>query len=345
MTLTTPGLIDLRSDTQTLPTDEMLEGMRHAELGDSGFDEDPTVNRLEEMAAEMMGKEAAMLVISGIMGNLTSMMAHTTRGDGAYIDPESHICLKEKNGYERIAGLRAISIISHKGLIDPVGLAVAMESDNAGGLLCLENTHVMSGGRVVPLELHRELCDVAHQRGVAVHLDGARIFNAAVAAGVPASAYAEHVDSLTFCLSKGLSCPLGSVVVGGRDFIDRARQARHVLGGRMRQAGIIAAAGIVALDTMIERLADDHANARHLAEQLCRVDGLEIDLETVESNMVFAGVTGAGRDTDRMIALLKEHGVHVTGRPPSWIRMVTNRHHNRATIDEAIRRIRMAMQR
>lgn len=339
--------IDLRGDTHTLPTEEMLDAMRNAELGDDYYREDPTVTRLEEMAAAVMGKEAALLVISGIMGNLTAMLVHGSPGDLMYLDPTSHIYDREADGYASIAGLTAMPVQSHKGMIDPDDLATAIRAespqDGAPCLLCLENTHNSSGGRIIPLTLHKGLCAVAHEHELAVHLDGARIFNAAVAAGVPASAYAEDVDSLSFCLSKGLCCPLGSVLVGSRDFIDRARQLRFRIGGSMRQAGIIAAAGIVALETMVDRLAEDHANARHLAEQLREIDGLEVDMETVETNMVYVDLTGPGLTTEGVRALWKEHGVQTSGHHTTRVRLMPTRHHDRETIDEAARRIKTAM--
>jgi threonine aldolase len=210
-------------------------------------------------------------------------------------------------------------------------------------LLCLENTHNRSGGRVVPLELHRQLCRVAKEHGLKVHLDGARIFNAAVAAGVKASAYAAEVDSIMFCLSKGLSCPVGSIVAGSAEFIEKARRNRKRIGGGMRQAGIIAAAGIVALETMIDRLAEDHAHARLLAEGLLLIPGLKVNMTEVETNMVYADHTGTGLSTEEVVERLKAVGVLVSTRPPTHIRMVTTRHHDRVMIEDALKRIRQCL--
>lgn len=337
-------LINLRSDTQTLPTAAMLDAMRNAPLGDDVFGEDPTVAKLESMAAKMLGKEAAMLVISGTMGNLVSLMAHANPGDEVIVDPEAHIFYYEGGSMSAVAGLMPMPVPSCDGMLDPDKVAAAIRKPNIHfpipRLLCLENTHNRSGGRVVPLDLHKRLCVVAKEHGLAVHLDGARIFNASIAAGVPASAYAEDVDSVMFCLSKGLSCPLGSVVVGSAQFIERTRRCRKRIGGGMRQAGIIAAAGIVALETMIDRLADDHATAKALAQGLSDVPGFNIDLDKVETNMVYVDHSGTGLSTEDMLSRLKSVSILASGSPPNRIRFVTNRHHDMATIEEAVRRIR-----
>jgi len=337
-------LINLRSDTQTLPTAAMLDAMRNAPLGDDVFGEDPTVAKLESMAAKMLGKEAAMLVISGTMGNLVSLMAHANPGDEVIVDPEAHIFYYEGGSMSAVAGLMPMPVPSCDGMLDPDKVAAAIRKPNIHfpipRLLCLENTHNRSGGRVVPLDLHKRLCAVAKEHGLAVHLDGARIFNASIAAGVPASAYAEDVDSVMFCLSKGLSCPLGSVVVGSAQFIEKTRRCRKRIGGGMRQAGIIAAAGIVALETMIDRLADDHATAKALAQGLSDVPGFNIDLDKVETNMVYVDHSGTGLSTEDMLSRLKSVSILASGSPPNRIRFVTNRHHDMATIEEAVRRIR-----
>jgi threonine aldolase len=339
--------INIRSDTQTLPTEEMLDAIRAAELGDDTYDKDPTVKRLEAMAAAAMGKEAAMLVISGTMGNLRALMCHGRPGDEVFIDPTSHMYQYEGGGFANLAGLTPMPVASHKGLMDPHELAGSIRKKDqhcpAPRLLCLENTHNCGGGRVVPLALYKQLCAVARDHGLLVHLDGARIFNAAVAAGVPASAYTEDVDSVMFCLSKALCCPLGSVLAGSNEFIDRARHARRRIGGGMRQAGIIAAAGIVALEKMVDRLAEDHANARYLAEEIRKIPGLDVDLETVETNMVYVDLVKEGMTTERIVPHWREHGVEVSGRPPAQVRLVPTRHHNREVIDEIVKRIQTAM--
>jgi len=339
-------LIDFRSDTLTLPTEEMLRAVATAPLGDDILDEDPTVMKLESMAARMLGKEAAMLVISGTMGNLVSLMAHAHPGDEVIIDPESHIFLYEVGSLSSVAGLMPMPVRSRDGMLDPDEVAAAIRGPNihfpTPRLLCLENTHNRGGGRVVPIDLHRRLCAVAKERGLSVHLDGARIFNASVASGVPAAEYAREADSVMFCLSKGLSCPLGSLVVGSAEFIERARRCRKRIGGGMRQAGVIAAAGIVALENMIDRLVEDHASARLLAQGITDVPGFGVDAERVETNMVFVDHTESGLDSDTVLARLKAAGVLAGSSPPHRIRFVTNRHHDEGIINEAVARIRGA---
>jgi threonine aldolase len=340
-------IINVRSDTQTLPTPAMREAIYRAPLGDDTYDEDPTVQEFENLAATMVGKEAALLVISGNMGNLTALMAHGAPGDEVLIDPESHIFYYEVGGLANIAGLMPMPVASRKGLLDPGDVAAAIRRPNLhypiARLLCLENTHNRSGGRVVPLALHRDLCRVAHDHGLAVHLDGARIFNAAIAAGCSATDYAREVDSIQVCLTKGLGCPLGSFVAGSREFIERVDRARKRLGGGMRQAGIIAAAGIYALKNHVERLADDHRRAKRLAERLSKIRGLSVDLETVESNMVYIDHSATGLTSGDFANVLKVAGVIVSTRPPHHIRMCTNLHHDDDTIDEVVRRVGQAL--
>ena len=340
-------IINLRSDTQTLPTDEMLAAMRAAPLGDDIFDEDPTVQKLEAMAAGMMGMDAACLVISGTMGNLVSLMAHTTPGDEVLLDRESHIFYAEGGGLASVAGLMPMLLMSHDGLLVPKEIEAAIRKANihypTPRLLCLENTHSRSGGRVVPLDLHKELCQVAKAHGLAIHLDGARIFNASVALGVSPASFTEDVDSVMSCLSKGLSCPLGSVVVGNHDFIAQAEHARKRIGGGMRQAGIIAAAGIVALEKMTDRLAEDHVNAKILAAGINSISALEVNMEQVETNMVLVDHTGTGLSIEQLTALLRKAGVIVGARPPGHLRLVTNRHHTKVVIEEAVLRIKGAL--
>jgi len=339
--------IDLRSDTVTLPTEAMLNAMRSAPLGDDVYGEDPTVNQLEKMAADMLGKEAALLVVSGTMGNLVSLMAQAAAGDEVVLDPQSHIFWYEVGGLASVAGLMPRPVPTQGGMLDPDEVAASIRDRNVHHpvprVFCLENTHNRSGGRVVPLDLHKRLCQVAHERGLSVHLDGARIFNAAIAAGVPASAYAEDVESVMFCLSKGLSCPIGSLITGSAEFVERARHCRKRIGGGMRQAGVIAAAGLVALEQMIDRLSDDHRNARLLAEGVSKIPGLRVDLQTVHTNMVHVDHSLAGMANDEFIARLKEVGVLAGTRPPNHARLVTHRHHDSAVIEDALVRIRTAV--
>jgi len=275
-------------------------------------------------------------------------MVHAKPGDAVIIDPNTHIFYYEVGGMASVGGLMPTPVPSHNGLLDPDEVRAAI--CRAGlhypepRLLCLENTHNRAGGRVVPVDLHRQLCGVAHEHGLAVHLDGARIFNAAIAANVPVTEYTKHVDSLMFCLSKGLSCPLGSVLAGDKAFIKEAIKVRKRLGGGMRQAGIIAAAGVVALETMIDRLADDHALARVLAEGLNEISGFNIDPADVETNMVYADHSSSGLTTEQVMDQLAEAGVIASARPPSNIRFVINRHHDEPMVAEALCRIRSAFQ-
>jgi threonine aldolase len=339
--------INLRSDTQTLPTPAMLHAITTAPLGDDSYDEDPTVTRLEALAAERLGTEAALLVPSGHMGNLIALMVHARPGDEVILDQDCHIYYYEAGALASVAGLMPWPLRSTAGCLDPDEVAAAIRAHDPHyprtRLLCLENTHNRSGGRVVPLERHRALCQVARERGLAVHLDGARIFNAAIAAGVAVTEYTREVDSVMVCLSKGLSCPLGSILAGTRAFVQRADEVRRRLGGGLRQAGVIAAPGIVALQTMVERLAEDHHHARRLAEGLATVPGLAVELAAVETNMVHVDHRGSGLDTDTVLARLAAVGVLASGRPPHGIRLVTHRHHDAAVIDEAVERIGRAL--
>ena len=340
--------INLRSDTQTLPTPAMRQAIFDAELGDDTYHEDPTVTRFQALAAAMLGKEAALLTIGGHMANLVALMVHAKPGEEVVIDQDAHIFYYEVGSMASVAGLMPMPVRSHNGMLDPDEVRAAIRAPGlhfpVPRVLCLENTHNRSGGRVVPVDLHRQLCDIAHERGLVVHLDGARIFNAAIAAQVPVTEYTHHVDSLMFCLSKGLSCPLGSVLAGSAAFIDQAIRARKRLGGGMRQAGLIAAAGIVALETMIDRLADDHALAKVLARGLSEIPGVSIDPASVETNMVYVDHSASGLTTEQVMGRLMEAGVIASARPPTHVRLVTNRHHDESIVAEALRRIRRAFE-
>ncbi len=339
--------INLRSDTQTLPTPAMLQAIADATLGDDTYDEDPTVAKLETLAAERLGMEAALLVPSGHMGNLIALMVHAKPGDEVLLDGDSHIFYYEVGSLSSVAGLSPWPLRATGGLLDPDIVAAAVRERDLHfprpRLLCLENTHNRSGGRVTSLRRHRALCRVAKEHDLAVHLDGARIFNAAVAAGVSVPEYTETVDSVMLCLTKGLSCPLGSILAGSREFVAQADLVRRRLGGGMRQAGIIAAPGIVALNTMVDRLIDDHRHARRLAAGIADIPGLSVDLTTVETNMVYVDHRPSGLSTDDVLARLRAAGVLASGRPPHHIRLVTHRHHDEPIIDDALGRIRKAM--
>lgn len=336
----TKKFIDLRSDTITLPTVEMLEAIRHAELGDDVFKEDPTVNKLEEIAAEKMGKEAALLVPSGTQANLVSVMSNTKRGDAVILEADSHMYWYEVGGLSVVGGLLPWPIKGHLGILDPKDVEAAINPRDIHlpdtTLVCIENTHNRAGGTIVTPNQIRAIRNAAHAQGLRLYMDGARIFNAAVAMGVDVKKFTKYVDNLMFCLSKGLCCPIGSIVVGCQEFIDRARKTRKILGGGMRQAGVIAAPGIIALEEMIERLEEDHRNARLLAEGLAKIDGISVNLETVQTNMVHFDVRGLDVTADQFVLRLKENGVLALTRDTSRLRMVTHRGIDKVQIEKAL---------
>jgi threonine aldolase len=322
--------IDLRSDTVTLPTPEMREAMYRAELGDDVYGEDPTVNRLQEMAAERMGKEAALFVVSGTMGNLTCLLTHCARGDELIMGHLAHTFLFEAGGSAAVGGIHTRTVPNQPdGTLLLEDIEAAIRSDNEhyprSRLVCLENTHNRCGGAVLTPEYTSAVCNLAHAHGLSVHLDGARVFNAAVALGVDVRELVRDVDSVQFCLSKGLSCPVGSLVCGSAKFAGRARRNRKVLGGGMRQVGVLAAAGIVALEKMVDRLAEDHENARRLAEGIAATPGLVIDLERVQSNLV---IFGLGDDVEmtpeEFVAALAGEGVRLNSIGGRRFRAVTH---------------------
>jgi threonine aldolase len=344
--------VDLRSDTVTHPTPAMREAMYRAEVGDDVYGEDPSINRLEELAAAKVGKEAALFVPSGTMGNAIAMLTHCRRGDEIIMGDRSHTYLYEVGGPARINGSSAWPVPTlPDGTLDRAYLARSFHGDDIHeartGLLCLENTHNMCGGRVLPAATILDLTVPARQRGVAVHLDGARLFNAAIALEVSASTLTAPVDSVMFCLSKGLSAPVGSVLAGSRAFIGEARRGRKLLGGGMRQAGILAAAGILALTEMVERLAEDHANARRLAEGLAEIPGIQIEPQRVETNILFFGLSGPGghpADVAPLVEAAASAGVLVSGGDDGRIRAVTHYGITSAEIERALLVFAHAMQ-
>ena len=284
-------VVELRSDTFTLPTESMRAAMAAAAVGDDVWDEDPTIHRLQERAAEMVGKEASLFVPSGTMGNLCALISHTEPGEEVLVEGESHIFHSEVAGASVVGGLQLRPLESVDGRLEPEQVHRAIREPDIHqpptGLLCLENTHNRRGGTCLSTSQTEALCAVAHDAGFPVHLDGARVFNAAVALRVEVRELTRPVDSVMFCLSKGLSAPVGSMLAGSKDFTERARRARKMLGGGMRQAGVLAAAGLCALNEMVDRLAEDHANARRLAEGLRGLPGVDVDVSKVETNMVF----------------------------------------------------------
>ena len=327
MNASSEPVVDLRSDTVTRPTEEMRRAMMDAMVGDDQYGEDPTVNELERQAASLLGKEAAVFVASGTMGNLSAILAHCGRGDEAIIGSESHILWYESGGVATLGGIPTFVVPNDSaGRLDPVDVANAIRENRPGfprtGVVCLENTHNRCGGAVLSAADMRAVREVAHDRGVPVHLDGARVFNAAAALGVSAADLAAEVDSVQFCLSKGLGCPVGSLVAGTEEFIAKVRTQRKVLGGAMRQAGVIAAAGLVAFEDMLQRLPEDHRRARDLASRLARIDGIEIDPDRVRSNIIVFKVPGA--DHGAIIDRLKAQGLLVSNYGLRGIRMVTH---------------------
>jgi threonine aldolase len=332
--------IDLRSDTVTLPTDEMLEAIRHAKLGDDVYREDPTVNKFEEMAAAKMGKEASLLVTTGTQANLVSLMSNAQRGQLVILESESHMYWYEVGGISTIAGLLPWPVKSQYGVLEPEQIDAAVRPKDIHfpepALVCVENSHNRHGGTVVtPAQLHT-LHEAANRFELKLYMDGARIFNAAIALKVDVKEITRHVDNLMFCLSKGLCCPVGSVVVGSHEFIEKARKVRKVLGGGMRQAGIIAAAGIVAIEKMVNRLQDDHKNAKRLAEATAKIKGIQVDLRRVQTNIVLLNTSGLKVDDTIVLSMLKEKGVLVSRMGEHTLRMVTHLGIEREHVEEAI---------
>jgi threonine aldolase len=336
------GLIDLRSDTVTLPTPEMREAIARAELGDDVYGEDPTVNRLEAMAASAMGKEAALLVPSGTMGNLAAMLTHCARGTRAIVGSQSHTNLYEAGGASALGGIVLTPLTNTEdGELDISELAreLATPADDhfaQPSLVVIENTHNRCGGAPIKLSHMSEVSDAAHRRKVPLHLDGARIFNAALALETTPKEIAKVADTVSFCLSKGLGCPVGSLLCGSREFIAGAHRTRKVLGGGMRQAGIIAAAGIVALTSMVDRLAEDHQNARALAQGFGLIAGLNVRPVANRTNMVVFEVDGDAGSARRFASAMKQRDVLISPRDATSFRAVTHYGISRADVDRAV---------
>jgi threonine aldolase len=340
-------IIDLRSDTVTLPTAEMRQAMYQAEVGDDVFGEDPSVNRLEETAARLLAKESALFTVSGTMSNLLAVLSQTRAGDEIILGSEAHIFWNEAGGASALGGVVMRLVDNDEaGRMKPAAVEDAIRPVNLHypptTLLCLENTHNRCGGAAIPADFTSALAGMAHRHGLRVHLDGARIFNAAVALGVPASRLAEPADTVSFCLSKGLSAPVGSLLCGSREIVERARKLRKMLGGGMRQAGVIAAAGLVALSSMIERLAEDHANARRLAAGLAELSGIGIDSGRVETNIVMFEPPPEV-EAPRFIEALGSQGVKFTYPGGRRVRAVTHRHISALDIDDALGRIKVSL--
>lgn len=321
------AVIDFRSDTVAMPSPEMRQAMVTAPLGDDVFGDDPTTNKLLEVAAERMGKRAATFVPSGTMGNLIGVAVNARRGEELIADADSHVFHYETAGAAAVCGVQIRPVPTEAGVMSPRQIVDAIRPRDdphqpLTAAVTFENTHNRHGGVVWPLEDLRAGSDAAHERGLRVHLDGARIFNASVALGVKASDIAEAADTVTFCLSKGLACPIGSVFCGSEEDVEEAKRWRKRLGGGMRQVGVLAAAGLVALDHMVDRLAEDHANARTLAEGLAELPGVRCDLSRVQTNLVFFDLDDMS--ADRFVDACARNGLLSASTGPHRMRFVTH---------------------
>ena len=332
-------LIDLRSDTVTLPSPAMRAAMAQAEVGDDVYREDPTVNRLEQRAAEIFGKEAALFVPTGSMGNTIAVKLHTQHGEEVLCDARSHILDWELSMCAWFSGCLVRAVQTDDGILRWKQIAAALRPPGPHHapttLISLENTHNMCGGTVYPLDGIDEICTQAHERGLKVHMDGARIFNASIASGTPVSRIVRDVDSVMFCLSKGLGAPVGSLLCGQSSDMDRGRLYRKRLGGGMRQAGVLAAAGLIALEESPEKLADDHRNARFLAEHLIKLPGIGIDAGAVRTNIVIFDVSALGLSSAKFSRELKSRGVLANGINATHMRLLTHRDVSREDCERA----------
>ncbi len=338
--------VDLRSDTVTLPTPAMRRAMSEAEVGDDVFGEDPTVNALEARAAEISGKEAALYVPSGTMGNQIAIAVHTSPGQEVVCEEHSHIMLYEMGTIARFSGCLTRPIPTDDGRLtwERIRGNIRGPSDHYGGtgLIEVENTHNYAGGRVYALDTLCEIKTNASDAGIPVHMDGARVFHAAAALDIPLRSIADTAESLTFCLSKGLGAPVGSLLTGSRSFIAESRRVRKALGGGMRQAGVLAAAGLVALEQSPANIPAVHADARFLADSLADIPGIAIEPATVETNIVFFDITGTGLSNQHFLGSLREEGVLALSLGPGRIRMVTHQDLERADCERAIAAIERA---
>ncbi|GBF10070.1 low-specificity L-threonine aldolase [Tepidibacillus infernus] len=323
-------MIDLRSDTVTKPTQEMREAMYHAEVGDDVYGEDPTVTKLETLAAEMLGKESALFVTSGTQGNQIAVLTHGKPGDEIILEADSHIFYYEAGAVAALAGVQTRTIQGERGRmpLDKIREAIREEGDihlPQTAMIGLENTHNRAGGVVIPPDYMKAVYQLAQEKGIPVHLDGARLFNAAIALDVGVKEFTKYVDTVQVCLSKGLSAPMGSILAGPKEWIERARKWRKRLGGGMRQSGLMAAPGIVALTKMVDRLAEDHHRAKDLAKGINEIEGIQIDLEHVETNIVLINIKQLGITAVQFLNELKEFGILGSAFGEYLIRLTTHR--------------------
>ena len=339
--------IDLRSDTVTKPSPEMRRAMLAAEVGDDVYAEDPTINRLEARAAEIFGREAALFVPSGTMGNQIAIKLHTTHGQEVVCEERSHVFNSEMAMMAHFSGVVPRTLWAQDGILtwELVQAKLRPRSYNNAktGLVCVENTHNFAGGTVTPAEVFNDLCDRVHDAGLPVHLDGARIFNASIALGVPVAELTTKADTVMFCLSKGLGAPVGSMLVGKADVIDRGRLYRKALGGGMRQAGILAAAGLIALEQNPSKLAKDHANAKFLAQTVAQIPGFKLNPAKVQTNIVICDITDTGMTSRELSTLLRKYGVLADGVGPDQLRFVTHLDVNREQCEQAVEIVASAL--
>jgi len=338
-------LIDLRSDTVTKPTPAMRRAMAEAEVGDDVYLEDPTVNRLQERAAEILGKEAALFVPSGTMGNQICVRLHTRPGTEVVLEERSHIFNYEMGSSAVISGVTLRPVRGVEGMLNGDLIAPAIHHSapyyvTPTSLVALENSHNMAGGAVMPLSTMNDICERAHSLGLPVHLDGARIFNAALSLGTTVAEIARPFDSVMFCLSKGLGAPVGSLIAGTKDFVKEAVSVRKMLGGGMRQVGVLAAAGLIALEESPKTLIEDHRNARRLAEGVAEMRGVAIDPERTQTNIVIFDISGTGLTTAQFAAELKARGVLANGINPRDMRMVTHYDVSRDDIEQTLQTVK-----
>ncbi len=331
--------IDLRSDTVTMPTDEMRQAMAMAEVGDDVYGDDPTINKLEKIAAEKVGKEAALFVPSGTFGNQLALLTHARRGQEVIVGKNNHIVIHEVGASAVIAGVQLRTLETINGVMNPKDVEKSIRSDDIHepetGLICMENAH--GCGAVVPMDTMKEIKQIAENHCIPVHLDGARIFNAAIALGVDAKEIAECCDSVMFCLSKGLAAPVGSMLAGSKSFINKARKNRKLMGGGMRQAGILAAAGIIALEKMTLRLEEDHKNAKYLAEQLSKLPGVKVNTERLNIDMVFFEIGEKTIPEKTLVEGLYEKNIKINGTEDGEYRYVTHVGVTKEDIDYVIK--------
>ena len=334
-------LIDLRSDTVTKPTEKMRKAMYKAEVGDDVYRDDPTIIELEYKAAKKLGKEAALFVPSGTMGNPVAVFTPPQRGEEIILEENSHIFINEVGGIAILAGVQAKTLKGVSGALNVNDVENAIREEDIHypktSLICIENTHNKAGGKVIPIENMKSIYELGKKHSIPIHLDGARIFNASTYLNVDVKEIAQFADSINFCLSKGLCAPIGSVLVGSNEFINKARKNRKLLGGGMRQAGILAAAGIIALDEMTLRLQEDHENAKNLAEGLAEIPGIHLDVEGVQTNIIMVDVSGMGINGNQLADSLKKYNILINGSKDGNIRLVTHAYINKDDIDKVLK--------